>query len=185
MNSPESVPHDPIREALLSFMDEAKKEARIFAKKTVEDVEKELSAFGYDLAMAAPLPSGNLERKRYILQKRKRDFFIRLTKRTDIGRARRMNDPEIVQMDPAKIDIFVENCEKLAVASYEAYVAKLSKKIGPVIYAMTAEKNVWTYSILVVQKPDGTVERWKTSRILNTSSLGKMFHQWPSRKMKD
>lgn len=83
------------------------------------------------------------------------------------------------------VEKFIQAAKADAAAQYEAFVAKLQQKIGEVKNATLKGNHVWSYSILTVEKPDGTVEHWKTQMIINVSKLGKMFNQFPTRKVKN
>jgi hypothetical protein len=67
---------------------------------------------------------------------------------------------------------------------YTAFIQKLEGKVGAHTAAALDGSHVWGFSILTVTKADGTVEKWKTEQIINVSVLGKVFNQWPSRKVK-
>ena len=87
-------------------------------------------------------------------------------------------------MSEAKIDRFVAARKEQAAAEYDAFIAKLVKKIGPVVTAELDGNHVWSHSILTVVLKSGEQQRWKTQQITNISKYGKHFNQWPSRKMK-
>jgi hypothetical protein len=69
-----------------------------------------------------------------------------------------------------------------AAASFDAYVAKLTAKVGQCDHA-SVDGWLWQSSILRVVK-GATVERWNTQQILNFSVYGKAFNQWPTRLLK-
>ena len=94
-----------------------------------------------------------------------------------------MNDPVPVKMDREEIARFIKNSKEEAAAQYDAFVAKLIRKIGVVETAELTGNHVWSYSYLNVTKADGTKESWKTQMIVNVSKLGKLFNQWPTRKV--
>lgn len=76
----------------------------------------------------------------------------------------------------------VEETEQDAAASFDAYVAKLSAKVGE-CDAASVVGALWQGSTLTVTK-GATIERWTTKQILNVSCLGKVFNQWPTRLAK-
>ena len=41
----------------------------------------------------------------------------------------------------------------------------------------------WNYSLLEITTEEGNIEVWKTRMIINISKLGKMFNQFPTRKV--
>ena len=69
-------------------------------------------------------------------------------------------------------------------SQYYSYVEKLVYKLGQVTSAVLTSGDVWHESFLIIEKPDGTKEHWKTKQIFNTSKLGNMFLQWPTRLIK-
>jgi hypothetical protein len=71
-----------------------------------------------------------------------------------------------------------------AAGLFDSYVAKLEVKVGAALEASVCERgNLWEHSTLRVTKPDGSIEFWRTQRILNFSSNGLPYHQWPTRKV--
>lgn len=95
-----------------------------------------------------------------------------------------MNDPMMADVVPEKVEKFVKEAEEDAAKEYDLFVAKLEEKIGACVSAELAGNHVWSHSILTVTKQDGTGERWKTQMILNVSKYGKVFNQFPTRKVK-
>ena len=82
---------------------------------------------------------------------------------------------------------FIKDAKDDASVAFDKYVAKMIKKIGDVKSAeMTSvyNRNVWGFSVLSVINQDDEVSSWKTQQIVNVSKLGKLFNQWPTRKMK-
>lgn len=92
--------------------------------------------------------------------------------------------PDFVDVTDERVARYVKTAREDAAAQYEAFVAKLTVKIGAVETATLAGRGVWSHSILTVTKSDGARENWKTQMILNVSGLGKVFNQWPTRKVK-
>lgn len=82
----------------------------------------------------------------------------------------------------AGIERILEEAELEAAASFDAYVAKLTEKVGE-CDAAVVEGPLWFESILTVNK-GGAIQRWKTQQILNFSVYGKAFNQWPTRRLK-
>lgn len=80
------------------------------------------------------------------------------------------------------IERLVEEAGEEAAASFDAYVAKLTEKVGQCDEAAVSGR-LWQESLLIVRK-GGNFERWKTQQILNFSVYGKAFNQWPTRKVK-
>jgi hypothetical protein len=88
------------------------------------------------------------------------------------------------QADPARVAAFVERAGESASAQFTAFVQKLEGKVGACLTAVLTSEHVWDHSLLVVTKEGGVTETWKTQQIINVSSLGRPFNQWPTRKLK-
>ncbi len=86
--------------------------------------------------------------------------------------------------DEAKVAHFIDDSGEVASQQYTAFIQKLEYKVGAHTAATLTGGHVWGFSILHVTKADGSVEKWKTQQIINVSVLGKLFNQWPSRKVK-
>lgn len=149
----------------------------------IKNALADLEAHGWDLEQAAPYPRTFTSKVDYHEKLAYHTFLRHITVNTSTC-SRRLTDPDIRVVDPKAIEIVVNLAEADAAAQYEAYVHKLEKKIGEVTDATLSGDNVWSYSILTVTKADGTVERWKTYCIINCSVYGKLFNQWPTRKIK-
>jgi len=83
-----------------------------------------------------------------------------------------------------KVAAFIDDAGERASLQYTGFIQKLEAKVGDHTAAVLTGNHVWGYSVLHVTKADGTTENWKTQQIFNVSVLGKLFHQWPSRKVK-
>lgn len=67
--------------------------------------------------------------------------------------------------------------------SFDSYVGKLAGKIGKVVVSATLCGDPWTGSILTVTDSNGVTEKWATRIIINVSIHGKLFNQFPTRKL--
>lgn len=94
-----------------------------------------------------------------------------------------MRDPFIVTTNLEILTHYFNHIEKAASFEFTQYVAKLTGKIGETTAASINASPLWNGSILTITKPDGSVETWKTTMIINCSSLGKLFNQWPTRRV--
>lgn len=171
-----------IAAAVLPLKVEAIERAEKEARKRVEWAAEKLQAAGNDLRLVAPRPHGSMSRAQYVQADSVCRFFGNLTRSRQPGW--RMGEPQLVDLDSNKIRRFVADAREDAAVSYDAFIAKLEEKIGPCISALLTGNHVWSYSILQVMKVDGEIERWKTQTIVNVSKLGKLFNQYPTRKIK-
>lgn len=170
-----------IAEAVAPEKSAAMDRAADYAAQVVANVTKQLAEAGWDQDKVAAYPKGSSSN--YHAELAKYTLFSRLTRSTAKG-SRSFSEPNFVEVNPEAVARFVEEARQGAAAAHEAFVAKLESKIGEVEEAVLAGSHVWSHSVLTVTKVGGGVERWKTQTILNVSKLGKVFHQFPSRKVK-
>lgn len=177
---------NPIEAAVAPLKNDAMDAAEQYARKLIEKVREQLKAVDGDMEKAAPYPDSlHASRIVYLAGIQKRTLFSKLTK-TDEKKPHtyRPHEPNYVVMDSNKVAKFVKEAREDAAAQYEAFIAKLVGKIGDTTEATLRGNHVWSFSFLDITKADGTKETWKTQTIINVSKLGKVFNQWPSRKMK-
>lgn len=172
---------NPIEIAVMPLKDDAIESAQKYAERTIELVKQDLSENGWDLNAVAPYPSSRQGRLSYSMALAKHRLYTSVTR--SVTGSYMFNKPDIVRMDEEAVDRFIGQAKKDAAFQYDAFVAKLVSKIGPCDNAALKGSHVWGSSILTVTK-GGLVEKWKTQQIINVSKLGKVFNQWPSRKMK-
>jgi hypothetical protein len=173
---------NPIEAAVMPLKEAAVDRAEQEAKKLIATVLKRLEEAGWDLDVVAPRPKGNFSREAYAKASALVSLYSSVT--TYVHGSRRPSEPNLRKASPEAEAKFIKNAREDAAAAYDAFVAKLVSKIGDVTTASLVGSHVWGYSVLTVAKADGSVERWKTQQIVNVSKLGKLFNQWPSRKVK-
>ena len=174
----------PIYKVLHPFIVEAQNSALTAAHEKIERIREGMAMVGNDLEIYAPYPDSIKEnRESYIAKKAKHNFIVSITT-SDREFCRKFDDPDIRHLDNLKCNSFLEEVKKTAALDYEAYIMKLIRKIGECEEAEITGNHVWSFSILTVKKENGSTEKWKTQRILNQSKFGKIFNQWPSRKVK-
>lgn len=172
-------PMNPIEAAVMPLKVDAIEQARVYALKQVETVESNLAAVGWDINQAAPSPNASVGR--YFLQLAKYTLYKDVTEwlTTSI----RHGLPCYVRMSPKKIERYIEGMQERAAEAYDLYVEKLVMKIGEVKSAELKGSHIWGESYLTVVKADSSIEVWKSKTIYNTSKLGKVFPQYPTRKV--
>lgn len=151
------------------------------ASRRVELAMEDLAAAGFDLNVAAPMPNGMMGRAQYRQAQALRVFLSSITERVSESPCRARFDPVIVRRSEAGVAHYLAAVADAAGAEFDAYVAKLSAKVGATVSASLDDAPLWNGSRLSVVLPDGTAQVWKTSMILNVSVLGKLFNQWPTR----
>lgn len=160
---------------------DAMERAEKYAREAITEARKELSAADNDIHKVAPYPSG--ASANFHGQLAKYRFFTAITKWRDNQRVG-LNTPCFVDVDSNYVAKYVKEAREDAAFQYEAFVAKLNKKIGPAKTARLDGNHVWSHSFLHVVTESGDAQIWKTQTIMNQSKLGKIFPQFPTRKVK-
>ena len=84
-----------------------------------------------------------------------------------------------------KREEYVEMNGKQAHESFMAWICKMAAKIGKkVLKADMTGVDPWAESVLAVETEGGDEQIWHTRMIINRSKYGKMFHQFPSRRVR-
>jgi hypothetical protein len=161
---------NPIEAAVRPLKEDAMNRAEKYARAIIEKAVAEVAASS--LTECAPYPKAwkapTATVEQYRAAKIKHDLYrILAGPGSEKGQAK-----------------FIEDARENAAAQYEEFIAKLNGKIGVVTAANLNGNHVWGHSILTVTKADGTTENWKTQTIVNVSKLGKVFNQFPTRKVK-
>ena len=169
-----------IKEAVLPLKQAAEDRARTAITTLIDKTLSDFAAVGNDLNVFAPYPKTGIGRKEYIIRLERRRFVESIT--ASVKSSIKHNEPYIRLPSAEGRERAIKNCIEAATAAYDAYVSKLEGKIGAVTEVnLMTHKDVWYDSKLAVVKLDGSTETWSTKCILNTSSLGKVFNQWPTR----
>lgn len=172
-----------IAEAVAPMKADAILHANRWATARIAYVLAELAAHDWDMDKAAPRPrSTSCGRFEYLAKQQKVRLFEAITQAT--WSTRRMDEPNTRRAEPSLEAKFIADAERSAAAQYDAFVSKLINKIGPVTAATLTGNHVWSFSELRVKTTAGEIQTWRTRMIVNTSKLGLLFNQWPSRKIK-
>lgn len=146
----------------------------------VDAIASKLAANGMDLELVAPYPRSNIGRNAYLaavdLYQFARRFFA------SVKCSRSMRDPDIVAPKPNRDEILDKLADEATARYFDGYVIKLSVKIGKPIASAKLVGSLWTDSTLNVICEDGENQVWHTQCIFNTSCLGRIFNQWPTRR---
>lgn len=176
-------PTNPITAAILPLKTDAIERAEKEARETIIRVRADFEAHGWNLDAVAPRgDSWRDGRETYKKKMAKHNFYRSLSTYTEP--TLRPGQPNIRKASEEAEAKFISNAREDAATQYDMFVAKLVRKIGDCETATLAGSHVWGHSILTVTKADASVERWKTQTIINVSVHGKLFNQWPSRKVK-
>lgn len=170
-----------IRLALQPHLEQLKIRGTETAQKHIDKALQELEEKGWDLNAVAPYPDAFNGCVDYHGELARHKLFVSLTESTSYVRARK--SPDIRNRSPKKESKFIAEYIADLENQFEAYILKMENKIGEVKSAKLYGEALWGYSILEVENEQG-VEKWKTQMIINVSKLGKLFNQFPTRKMK-
>ena len=172
-----------IAESVLPLKQAAEDRARTAIVECIDATLADLAAVGNDVNVFAPYPQSGIGRKEYMIRLARRQFVESIT--AAVKSSLRTNEPYIRVPSTEGRERAINNTVEAATAAYDAYVAKLESKIGEVADAvLSTGGGVWYDSKLAVVKLNGITETWSTKCILNVSSLGKVFNQWPTRLLK-
>lgn len=142
-----------------------------------------LAAVDGDLNKLYERPSSRIhDRNEYRKLAALRGFIYSITEKPRARLDYLPSGPDYRVPDGRRFEAVIARTAQQASLAFDAYVAKLSAKIGECV-AAEVEGWLWQHSILTVTRADGSVERWKTQCIINVSVLGKLFNQWPTRKV--
>ena len=178
--NPIEVAVSPLRK---DAMDRAETEARF----DIQVAEQDLKDNGFDLNAAAPYPLTMFGNARMEASS-KHEFYRSITKEDPKAGPQpgTIHGPYLVRMDRDKCKKLIAARRAAAAASYDAFIAKLVAKIGPVKSATLEGNHVWADSTLTVESlTTGGLQRWHTKMIVNRSKFHRTFFQWPTRKVKE
>jgi len=147
----------------------------------LEDMRKGLAAVGMDAKVFAPYPSGNLRKADYRQAEAK--YRLVRTHFRSVKGCLSMHEPEIVVEKEDSEPRLRAQAKRDADATVDSYLHKLAGKIGKPIVSATTNGNIWDYATLTVVCEDGETQVWRTNCIINRSCLGKIFNQWPTRRV--
>lgn len=156
--------------------------AVVRAQAGVNNVLHNLEAAGWNMDRAYPRPHGRMSRAEYTRAGDARAFAASIT-RNVVDRTYRLGEAYIVAPSEPLVQSYIDSVRVSIDLNFDDYAAKLAAKVGEITAAKLTGGPLWQSSILTVTRPDGSVERWKTQMILNVSSLGRLFNQWPTRKL--
>lgn len=180
MSTPKTAVRIAVEPLLAEAVDRAEREARAVVVKVMADIE----SHGWNITKAAPWPSSiglRVGQPEYAQGKSKYTLYHSLVQ--TISTNYRPNEPEIVKPDLDRQQRFIAESREAAALQYESYICKLEDKVGDHSEATLAGSHVWGHSVLTVTTPEG-IERWQTQMIVNVSKLGKLFNQFPTRKVR-
>ena len=175
-----------IERVLSPLKADAKDRARKEAQKEIAEAVAALAAAGGDINAAAPFPGTDVKDKIEFHRMRQRHSVLHALTVDDPDKGDQRNngrDPYFVVIDAPSGERYIESRARGAEAEYDEFVRKLVTKIGPVKEAALEGNHVWGTSTLSVTTPTGDIQRWRTQQIVNTSKTGKLFNQWPTKRL--
>ena len=188
MAGPSKGTFEIVSAAVEPYREQAVEKAEEYAEETIGRLAAQLREEGGNLNAVAPRPTAS-DYGVYEAKKQRRALFEKLFPVDRIegadplrpGRAETFLSPT---PRPESVARFVVEARKDSSVQFDAYVAKLATKVGAITAAEMSGPYIWQGSILTVTKPDGAEEHWKTTMIVNISKYGKVFNQFPTRKVK-
>lgn len=157
---------------------------RAAAEKHYARLLLKLEAAGFNLDVAAPAPNGNMSRAQYKQAAALRIQLVSITERTPKQPSYSFKEPHMCKVLPARVAKRIQEAEDQAHVQFDAYIYKLSDKIGETRSASLNDSYIWNGSVLTVDSVERGPEKWGTQMILNVSVLGTLFNQWPTRLIK-
>jgi len=179
--SEQEIDMTPIAQAVEPLRVAAQDRAMQFAAQRLDKLLAALGAVDWDLNKVAPIPKTNISRAEYRQRAEERVLLLRVT--TPAWVRRRLGEPDKREVSVEAVARYLKSEREACSVAYDAFIAKLEQKIGECSAASLEGDHVWGYSVLSVETPAGA-QRWKTQQIVNISSLGKVFNQWPTTKMR-
>ena len=170
----------PIAAAVSPMKEAAVARSVAAATQRVTEVLRALEAVEMQIDAYAPYPNSGVGRVAYKQALAKRHFAESITTYTEGSSRPGARLPR--KHSETNVARFMLTVAEIAGSEFDAYVEKLEGKVGECA-AAEVRGYVWDGSILTVTKADGSVERWSTQMIVNCSVLGKLFNQWPTRKL--
>jgi len=147
------------------------------------NIEKAAKEFmGKDLQVEAPYPKGTLGKTDYRMALNKRNFLTSIFEVKRDGIVTPKSSMIVIGINQTMVKRKIEEASKKAEEDFNAFVNKLTEKIGSGVTKVTANSKghswMWIDSDLHVTKSDGFTEVWSTKRILNHSKYSLPFNQW-------
>jgi len=149
-------------------------------RKDIETAEAKLAKNGHDLNAAYPSPVRGEEPLTARFKVEARRFVGQFFRST--GQGSYTAGPYIVVRRDDNEAVISALADKMVSAHFDGYIYKLSHKIGKPVATATHTGSIWTNCVLVVTCQDGETQTWHTQCIFNTSVLGRVFNQWPTRR---
>ena len=174
MNNPIALAVAPIKQLSIDS-------AVALAQRKVDAMLQKLRENDMDANKVAPYPNGNMSRTAYMIAKENYYFAREITHPTMLGRSPK--DPDFRGESQDGIRRYLYCIAEQAGLDFDAYVNKLTLKVGKCDTAVLLDDQVWYDSMLIVTKGDVT-EKWNTKVITNFSKFNKPFNQFPTRLKK-
>lgn len=172
----------PVEEIVEPFRKDAIVRAKEVALKKIEVLKHDLNLYRFDRKAFAPYPNSmKMDMYHYQIALSKYKFVYYLT--TGIKCSINRTEPDYCVINEDNVNQFINDAMMNADQEYTAFITKLISKIGDCDSATISGSHVWDFSVITVHKGNN-IEYWKTTMIVNVSKFGKLFNQFPSRKIK-
>lgn len=156
----------------------------------VAEITAKLEPHGFDIEKAFPYPEVNVSRSfavRAHEARRLAEKFFKIVSSHRVPNSTRMatrgTPVTIVAIRDDLAEVIDVAADRMVADYFDGYTFKLSKKIGKPIKTADLKGSLWTNCTLTIECEDGDKQVWHTHCIFNRSCLGKVFNQWPTRKV--
>lgn len=161
--------YELVSEQVLPLKKDSIEKAEQYANEVIENYLKEMEKAEWDL-------------NAFVNKSEKYKLFYALS--TWVKPSRSPSEPNLRKISQEAEKRFIDAAKENAGMQYDKFIFKLTKKVGSIISAKLTGDHVWGYSILTTTDLEGNKFYWKTQQIINVSKLGKVFNQYPTRKVK-
>jgi hypothetical protein len=166
----------PIAMAIAPLRAEAAAHALEWATNDAAQAKAKWTAAGFDLDVVAPSAPRGASKAECAMARAAAAHYLQFVTRAP--------DSDAFVWSETCAQRYIARTVSETEADFDAFVLKLDGKVGAHTAAALVSGATWAYSLLRVTLADGAVQDWKTQRITNCSSLGKLFNQWPTRLVK-
>jgi hypothetical protein len=168
---------DVVYQAVLPLKKAAQDRAEQSLRKVFANATSLLKKAEFNVLTVAPEPTAKYGTEEYDIAVQRRAFFASFTTPVSKG-------SNTVEINLERIEEKVAIEREMAGLSFDAFVAKLNKKINDTTVTATLSGSPWTGSTLVVETKNKGTQVWYTKIIVNVSKLGLVFNQFPTRLAK-
>jgi hypothetical protein len=178
-----------VQEAMSPSRDQFKTVIKEKLTADLAKLESDLKSANWDFNKARPFPKGNEGREAYIKMQGAHQDGVRWVEFRNNSSSRQGERLVMMKGTPDERAALIDDkASQLADDSYQSFTLKLADKIAEAAQGQEVKSvthahggDVWGWSMLKAGLADGREVGLETKQIINVSSLGKLFNQWPTR----